>query len=298
MTTNWLSTLLRALVACAAALGMSAGAASLPAQVVDLPGDGALHAYWFPGEGVQPRPAIVALHGCGGLQVRSSQRLAARYREAAARLNAQGYAVLMPDSFGSRGVQRVCQTRYRERTVGIAQRVRDAEAALAWLSRQPGVDVTRMAVLGWSNGATTALNVLAQRHQQPVAGTPALAAVAVFYPGCEPLRRRHADLGRVPLLLQIGALDDWTPAAPCEALVQQLRERSGSDVELHVYADSYHGFDSRAPVRLRGDVPRSNTVIPLGQEGVHQGGNPQARAASLASLDAFFTRTLKPGRMP
>ena len=102
-----------------------------------------------------------------------------------------------------------------------------------------------------------------------------------------PLRKRHADLGTVPLLLQIGALDDWTPAPPCEALVQQLRARPGTDVELHVYPDSYHGFDGTAPVRLRTDVPNGNSG-----RGVHLGGNPPARAQALQALDAFWRRTL------
>lgn len=267
----------------------------LPIQEVSVPGDVPLRGHWFAGAGAAPRPAILALHGCGGLYAgKESTRLGERYREAAASLNVLGYDVLLLDSFGSRGVRQICQSRYAERTIKVGQRVRDAEAALAWLTRQPGVDAMRIGVLGWSNGGSTTLNLLEQLRRkasaaatEPQRAVPAVAAAAVFYPGCKPLGQRHADLGTVPLLIQIGALDDWTPAPPCEALVQQLRARPGADVDLRVYPGSYHGFDSKAPVRLRTDVPNGTSA-----DGVHQGGNPEARDQSLQVLDAFWRRTL------
>ena len=294
---------LRVLTFCAAlwmvGVPLLGAAQPAPAHEVTVAGDVPLRAHWFAGAGTDPgtdsRPAILALHGCGGLYAgKDGERLGERYREATARLNAMGYAVLLLDSFGSRGVRQMCQTRYADRTVDVAQRARDAQAALVWLVRQPGVDVARIGVLGWSNGGSTALHLLEQLQLQLAAGAaadraPALAAVAVFYPGCQPLRLRRSDLGTVPLLMQIGALDDWTPAPPCEALVQQLRARPGTHVELHVYPDSYHGFDSRAPVRLRTDVPHGGSG-----HGVHQGGNPQARAEALQVLDAFWRSTLSP----
>lgn len=276
----------------AAALGWAAvGAVAAPAlQQVDLqplPSGGVLRAHWLPAERAELRPAVLALHGCGGLYARGGG-LAARYRETADRLHAAGYAVLMPDSFGSRGLRDVCQTRYRDRSVDVARRVQDARAALAWLAAQPQVDARRIGVLGWSNGATTALNLLEQRRIHPEPGEPGIAGAAVFYPGCGPLARRHAVLEAAPLLMLLGALDDWTPAQPCVDFARSLQARGGgSDVTVQVYEDSYHGFDGTAPVRLRADVPNGTSP-----QGVHQGGNPQARAKSLAALDAFWSRVL------
>lgn len=286
---------LRRLLLCTAfTLGAAAAQAAPALQRVELslPSGVVLRAHWLPAEGTDRHPAVLALHGCSGLYAKGEQ-LSARYRETAERLHAAGYAVLMPDSFGSRGLREICQTRYRERSVDVALRAQDARAALAWLAAQPQVDVRRIGVLGWSNGATTTLTLLEQRRAHPEAGEPPIAGAAVFYPGCQPLRKRQADLGTVPLLLQIGALDDWTPAPACEALVQQLRARPGTDVELHVYPDSYHGFDGTAPVRFRSDVPNGSSGL-----GVHQGGNPPARAQALAALDAFWTRALKPTAAP
>lgn len=277
----------RMLPAASWVLGLAVQAAPAPQPVeLPLPSGVVLRAHWLPADGAGPHPAVLALHGCGGLYAKGGG-LSARYRETAERLHAAGVAVLLPDSFGSRGVREVCQTRYRERSVDVAERARDAGAALAWLAAQPQVDAARIGVLGWSNGATTALNLLEQRRAQPAAGAPAIAGVAVFYPGCGPLNKRQARLDDVPLLMQLGALDDWTPPQPCVDLAQRLRALPGSDVTLHVYQDSYHGFDGQAPLRLRTDVPNGVTGL-----GVHQGGNPQARAQALAALDAFWSRVL------
>ena len=284
-----LSSCLRRLLACAAmGWGLCQAQAAPPLQRVELPlpSGGVLHAHWLAAPGPGPHPAVLALHGCGGLYAKGGG-LSERFREAAERLHAAGTAVLMPDSFGSRGLREVCQTRYRERTVNVDQRAQDARAALAWLAAQTQVDVRRIGVLGWSNGATTTLNLLEQRHAHPEAGEPPIAGAAVFYPGCGPLRERQAVLENVPLLMQLGALDDWTPAQPCVDYAHQLQVRVGSDVTVHVYEGSYHGFDGKAPVRLRTDVPNGN-----GGQGVHQGGNTEARAQSLAALDGFWSRVL------
>jgi len=261
---------------------------------IALPSGESLRAHWWPAEGTQaePRPAVVALHGCGGLYAQG-ERLSQRYRETAARLHAAGYSVLLPDSFGSRGLRSICSTRYGARDVTVAVRAQDARAALQWLAARPGVEARRIGVLGWSNGATTALNLLEQRRLHPAPGDVPLAGVAVFYPGCGPLQRRHAVLEPAPLLMQLGALDDWTPAQPCMDFADALQRRAGSDVMLKVYADSYHGFDGTAPVRVRADVPNGTSA-----QGVHEGGNPVARAQALAALDGFWTRTLGAGKQP
>lgn len=285
----------RFLFCMAVGFAMAAAHAAPALQRVDLPplpSGVVLRAHWLPAEGGDRRPAVLALHGCGGLYAKGGG-LAERYRETTERLHAAGYAVLMPDSFGSRGLREVCQTRYSDRSLNVNDRVQDARAALVWLAAQPGVDAQRIGVMGWSNGGTTTLNLLEQRHTHPQAGEPPLAGAAVFYPGCGPLLKRRAAIERVPLLMQLGALDDWTPAQPCVDWAQTLEEHAGSDVTVHLYEGSYHGFDGKAPVRLRGDVPNGTSA-----QGVHQGGNPQARIESLAALQAFWSRVLDNRKAP
>ena len=281
--------------ACAgAAWAQPAAEAPVVLQQVELPlpSGAVLRAHWWPAP--QPsvhatasaQPAVLALHGCGGLYAKAGV-LSSRYRETAETLHAAGYAVLMPDSFGSRGLRDVCQTRYSDRSLNVNDRVQDARAALVWLAAQPGVDARHIGVMGWSNGGTTTLTLLVQRHTHPQEGEPPLAGAAVFYPGCGPLLKHQAVAESVPLLMQLGALDDWTPAQPCVDWACTLKARAGSDVTVHVYEGSYHGFDGTAPVRLRGDVPNGTSA-----HGVHQGGNPTARVQSLASLQSFWKRVL------
>ena len=249
-----------------------------------------LRAFWWPAEGSGRQPAVMALHGCGGLYSPSGA-LTKRYSETASRLHDAGYGVLLLDSFGSRGATQVCQTRHKERSVHVSRRVEDARAALRWLAAQPKVDARRLGVQGWSNGATTTLTLLAERRAKPEAGEPAIAGAAVFYPGCKVLRDRRANLEAVPLLMQLGALDDWTPPQPCIDLAHALQAQPGRDVSLKVYEGSYHGFDGTAPVRVRTDVPASNRADPEAP-GAHQGGNPEARIQSIAALTAFWARVL------
>lgn len=256
------------------------------AVVIDGPQGVRLRAHFLPPpvDARTPAPAVLALHGCGGLYT-ANGALSSRYTEAAHRLQAAGAAVLLVDSFGSRQLERVCQTRYAERRIEVADRVADAQAALAWLGARPGVDAQRLALMGWSNGGTTVLHVLAALRNRP-AGVPLPAAAAVWYPGCVPLARERTAVATVPLLMQLGALDDWTPPAPCEAWARQAQQQN-APIEWHVHADSYHGFDGTAPVRFRSDVPNG-----VNGRGVHQGGHAPARAASQRLLDAFWARTL------
>jgi dienelactone hydrolase len=153
------------------------------------------------------------------------------------------------------------------------------------------VDAQRIVVLGWSHGGST---TLASIDASRAGAAQPVAAAVVFYPGCSAFRRAPYTL-RQPLLMLLGANDDWTPPAPCEQLAERLRREQGADITLRAYADSYHGFDSSAPLRFRAGVP--NGTQPTG---VHQGGNPQARAAAFAELDVFLAKVrdapVPPGR--
>lgn len=282
----------------AAALLLALAAASAAAQpVASTPGalggtrvpilaaDGTtLDGWWFPAPGADgPRPAVLMLHGCGGLYRRDGTSLDARYPDYLARLHARGLHVLATDSFGPRGRREICTQRDAERTIDVARRRDDAIAAVAWLAQQPPVDARRIVALGWSHGAMTVLSAI--DASRPTRAQP-LAGAIVFYPGCSAVdARRYAPA--VPLLMQLGARDDWTPPQRCERLVEAVRARQpGADLALTVHPDSYHGFDSTGPVRVRSDVQG-------GTRTVHAGGNPTARAAALAEMDRFLDRILQ-----
>lgn len=242
---------------------------------VDLPG------HWFRVEGVGPAPAVLALHGCGGL-FDGRGRLGERYVELAARLGALGVHVLFTDSLQPRGEKELCTQRIGQRKLTQLQRRRDALGALQWLAAQPGVDATRLGLLGWSHGGSTVLAASNQRHPEVAAAPVRPTLLVAFYPGCDSELARGYQ-GVAPLLLLLGEADDWTPAAPCKALAAA----AGPSVQWEAYAGAFHAFDSTGPVRLRREVP--NGIHP--GQGVHAGGNPAARAAAAVRLESFIRDT-------
>lgn len=241
---------------------------------LELPG------FWFQARAAQA-PAVVLLHGCGGPYGRGG-RLGERMVEYAQWLNAQGLHALVLDSLTPRGETQLCTQRTGTRKVTQANRRLDALAAVAWLAVRPDVDPKRIGLMGWSNGGSTVLAALNTRHPA-VAAVPFHPAFAVaFYPGCDAELKRGFETP-TRLLMLVSELDDWTPAAPCQALAQAS---SGAvKPEIETYANAYHGFDSSAPVRLRKDVP--NGVNP--GQGVHVDGEPAARAASRERLRRFLS---------
>lgn len=236
--------------------------------------------HWFEAAATHA-PAMVLLHGCGGAYDRHGG-LDARMREYTALLNAQGVHALVLDSLMPRGEKQLCTQRVGIRSVTQANRRLDALAALAWLSRQPGVDATRVGLLGWSNGGSTVLASINDRHPAVAAASVKASFAVAFYPGCEADLKRGFE-ATTPLLMLVGEADDWTAAAPCHELA---RTAAGVRPAIEGYVGAYHGFDSAAPVRLRTDVP--NGVLP--GQGVHVGGNAQAHEASRKRLLAFLAQ--------
>lgn len=245
--------------------------------------------FWWPAaDAGRPAPAIVLLHGCGGPYDRQGA-LSRRMRDYAALLHDAGLAVLVTDSLTPRHERELCTQRLGTRQVTMTQRRRDALGALQWLAAQPGVDASRLGLMGWSNGGSTVLAATgAQRSEVQVAPVKPAFAIA-FYPGCaDALADGYRPVA--PVLLLLGEADDWTPAEPCRLLAAAqpgLGAGAGAGaapLQWQAYAGAFHGFDGTGPVVLRADVP--NGVHP--GQGVHVGGNPAARAAALARLQRFL----------
>ncbi|MCV2357600.1 dienelactone hydrolase family protein [Paucibacter sp. TC2R-5] len=247
--------------------------------------------HWFPSKAAAqaPAPAVVLLHGCGGPYDKKGA-LSERMLNYIDVLNAEGWHALVLDSLTPRGEKELCTQKIGTRSVTMTERRRDAFGALHWLAARADVDPARLALLGWSNGGSTVLASSNRRHAEVQAaaglGIKLRAAVA-FYPGCEAdLKRGYAPLA--PLLILSGGSDDWTAAAPCEALVKASEPQGMAKPQIKVYPGAFHGFDALAPVRLRADVP--NGVKP--GAGVHVGGQAAAREASRQDLLSFLREHL------
>jgi dienelactone hydrolase len=296
---------MRATMAAAVACLCLPAMALPPAERVEFPSldkDVTVQALYFRPTGVaadKPVPLIVAAHGCGGMYSERADRrdqLSERSIAWTDLLLAEGYAVLWPDSFNSRGLRSVCLVKRGEPTITPVTRRLDILGALAFAAAQPGVDRKRIALLGWSHGGSTTLasvNAKDARIEKFFASEgapPRFAGAFAFYPGCGvSSRRREAWLPSVPLRIHTGELDDWTSSAVCVELADDARRRGG-DMTVTVYPGAYHGFDA----------PRGKTVVwkevTTGvhpDKGVTLGPNPAAREAATQAARAFFKERLQ-----
>ena len=254
------------------AVASAADAAPLPTpRQVDIPlGNALLHAQLYKPDGDGPFPAVIALHGCGGL-AGHSEPVQPRYRDWAEQLLKAGNAVLLPDSYGSRELGPQCRVKER-RVHARRERVADIMASRQWLVQQPWAARDRISLLGWANGASALLwAVRPQLSSRNV--EPDFRSVA-FYPDC----RISSGLGwsaRVPTLLLIGAKDDVSSPPACRQMVDGAHGRSAL-AQIVVYPGAYHDFD-RANLPPHAVGTTSDAGVP---EYGHLGTDPEARADS------------------
>jgi len=253
-------------------------------QSIEIPQatGGPLKALLFRPDGSGPFPAVVGLHNCTGLQNRNGV-LGARYRDWGVQLSRLGFAVLLPDSNGSRRLGSQCGLQRRALRVD-RERVADANAARAWLQAQSWIAPDRVSLMGWSSGAIAALWAVRARPTEVAAAADFRSAIAM-YPGC----RRLANVAwsaRVPALILIGRADDQASAAVCQKMVRDARGRSAR-VEIHVYPGAHHDFDHpNRPLQVRTGLAYSVD----GSGRVHSGTNAAARADALKRVPEWLER--------
>lgn len=262
---------------------------AFPSLDEDVTGGAAtmLEARLYRPAGDGPFPAVVGMHGCSGRDQRNRDVPLAYIGGWVERLNAKGYVVLLPDSFRPRGVPEIC-TQSSKSVSPTRDRPRDALGALAWLRAQPFVRKDAVFLMGWSNGAMSTLAALRAGDFQDLrrrAGGDFNAAAAL-YPGCI-AQIKSKWTTKTPLLILVGAEDDWTPPGPCRELAIRSRD-NGEPVEFHAYPGAYHGFDAppHKPV-LRADVPRAKTN---GKGHVTIADDPAARRDAFDRVPQFFAR--------
>ncbi len=250
-------------------------------------------------EGSGPFPAVVMLHDCSGLGRRSSGSPVRWARK----LAAQGYAVLLPDSFAPRGFPDGVCTNSQAQAASPYVRADDARAALDYLRTLPDIDSAHVGLMGGSDGGSTTLAAMVDKGDDR--GTGFAAAIAL-YPDCgvsygQWRATRHKGPGgsmvtfdgvykpAAPLLILIGETDDWTPAPYCQSLAGAA-DRAGYPVSIKVYPGARHSFDGNLGMNY--DPERSNANSP-GERGATTGGDPNAWADAEREVTAFFAKYLK-----
>ncbi len=200
-----------------------------PSKPVTVTGD----LYRPKGDG--PFPAVVVLHSCGGVKSRD--------HDVASRLQAEGYLALVPDTFSPRDFNRCQRGNFKNH---VMDQVHDTLGAAAYLNSLPFVKKNHIAVMGFSLGATTPIALPARSRDLGI------QAGVSFYPIC----RRRSDGGhffndsKIPLLLLLGELDNWSPASACVTKAKQLQQE-GRTVEWKVYSGAHHGFDNKRYINSR-----------------------------------------------
>lgn len=249
-------------------------------------------------------PGVVVLHGSGGLFLAGeedypcSETLQDQFRIWAQLLNERGYAVVMPASFYSRGFCDWLKTSTVPRKFDdherLVARTFDAAAAANYLCDDPRVDCSRLAVLGFSNGASVTMMLLheqladaADPRLQSLDSVPDFVGAVAYYPGCglegelaNRLAESEVDRYYYP------SVPIWVPHAEKDNLLETCEELRDPQVdviadqqgveqdmfEIQVYPDAKHGFD----VWFTGD-PQADLDARI-----------DAQARTLAKLDEWF----------
>jgi dienelactone hydrolase len=234
--------------------------------------------------GPGPFPAIVQLHGCGGLEAQS-YRWARWFAD-------HGYAALVVDSFGPRKVKGDCRSGPDEPP--ITARFDDAFGALRYLQSLPDVAADRIAAIGWSQGGVYAMSVIngpsLERARRRGVALPAVgfaAGIGVYPGGCFSLVKEQVIR---PLLVLIGEADDWTPAATCREMVEAMRSR-GADARIVTYPGAYHYFDVEGQRReVLAEVENDNRP---GGHGATVSYQAEAAADAHRQIEQFLARYLR-----
>jgi dienelactone hydrolase len=253
--------------------------------------------------GPGPFPAVVLMHGCGGIIHRHMSAWTAA-------LQARGYATFVVDSFRGRGLTEVCTSA----ALAPTRRIPDAYGALRILATHPRIARDRIAIIGFSHGGLAALSSgtawAAQRYVR--AGETGFRAFVAFYPSCNGRSAQWSGVAG-PIRIHTGELDDWTPAATCVELATEATA-AGADIAITVYPGAAHGFDSVGtphvyrPDVLNGSMCRPRVTEPMGavinaeelkdcvRRGATIGWNPDAEQAARRNVAAELAELLAPRR--
>src|SRR2546428_11305816 len=120
-----------------------------------------------------PFPAVVLLHGCGGIRPHFVQWAGA--------IRDMGYVALLVDSFRPRGISSICADSQTMASM-TRDRAADAYGALRHLKGLPFVDGDRVVLMGWSHGGWPTLDVYTCRRYRTPRGH--LRDAISVYPWC------------------------------------------------------------------------------------------------------------------
>jgi dienelactone hydrolase len=230
-------------------------------------------------------PAVVMLHGRGGAYSSlargkyDASTLSSRHKAWGELLARNGYAALMVDDFGAVGFPAgFAAGTYKDRPAAVDEvdfRPLHAYGALRFLQSRADVIPNRVALRGWSNGASATLAAMADDKPGDMRRIGFAAGIAL-YPGCG-LRKRFEKDGYKPyhpVRVFMGTADEEVSPKLCQAFVDRSKAK-GNDIDLRMFEGATHSYDT--PTKSRQSVEANAT----------------ARAATEAEVLAFLASKLK-----
>ncbi|MQA21703.1 dienelactone hydrolase family protein [Rugamonas rivuli] len=194
-------------------------------------------------------PAMVIMHGSGGIESNTQMWVAA--------LNRIGVASFVVSSFEPRGIT---STVVNQTLLSPAANLMDGLQALQVLAADPRIDAERIGVMGFSRGGEVAFRTAIEPLRHAVIKSDLKFALHIpLYSGCNQIYWSHQITG-APILNLVGGIDDYTGVASCERLAS-LYEGAGAQIRTIKYDHAYHSFDATYGVKF---LPNAPTTIPCG----------------------------------
>jgi len=156
-----------------------------------------------------------------------------------------GIATFELKSFSSRGVT---STVGSQLDVTMAMMVLDSYRALDILSQHSKIDISKVAITGWSLGGGVSLFTAWKKIIDSINPNNKFIAHLPIYPPCF-IQPDNIEFGDSPIHILIGELDDWTPASACENLVDKI-SKNKKNIDITVYSNSHHSFDSGKSLKV------------------------------------------------
>jgi carboxymethylenebutenolidase len=206
----------------AAALRSGGGGAEGVAETLTSEGVPVAVERFAPRTGAAAHPAVVILHGSGGLT-----RSGVMYRELARELARRGYVACVVHYFDRTGTT-WADPRTSERNFATWMRV--VGDAVTYAAGQPGVDPERVGLLGFSLGAFLSLAVASRDRR--------VAAVAEFFGGMPEFFAAHVE-ALPPTLITHGDADRVVPVDEAYK-VERLLKSVGAPYEMKIYPGAGH----------------------------------------------------------
>jgi uncharacterized protein len=228
-------------------------------------------------------PAVILLHGTGGV------RYTGVYYAAA--LNRAGIATLEIDQWGGRGLSGGASSR----PTSLTDNLPDVAGAYHLLAARSEIDADRIGLMGSSMGGIETLLMMTRRNNDAVLGSGKhLRAAVALYPICWLYNHvpgaDFSDLVDAPIRILVGSDDDYDGGAEaCEALLHDLAPGDAAHLSLRVLQGATHVFDS-----FEGDYEYDDPGSHRREGGrVRVHANPAAREQARDDLAQFFANALK-----